>query len=143
MGPTFFAYGNWSLNEIDNSLKANGLDMSSLADNSTYMITVMDEGNATSPPVAVGGVLISRPVAMYGNGSIGDSSGTESELVSDEVYVFTINNSTVTFTQGLGGFTNGYQPAPGDGVGIMQYVNGTYTWNLESTGRSSPQHVDM
>jgi len=88
-------------------------------------LTILDEENKT----ALGGTLLSRTILVYGNGSLGDQTGTESELVSDLLYVVTVDNSTTGFDKG---FTNGYTPGNGTGVALFQELpSGGYLWTLD------------
>jgi hypothetical protein len=92
----------------------------------SYVVTILDEATKT----AYGGPLISRTVAAYGNGSTSDTAGTESELVSNVVYVSSIDNQETSFAQG---YTSGYKPGNGTGVVLLQQLDGNYLWSLDTS----------
>ncbi len=117
-----------SLGELGAALQYNGLDASALFDNSTYAVLVLDEASRT----AIGAPLESFPISQYGDGLISnDTAGTESELVSDLVYVCTVENTTVAFDHG---YEVGYRPAAGVGVILIQALpDGSMLWTIDTT----------
>ena len=89
---------------------------------------VLDEASRT----AIGAPLESFPISQYGDGLISnDTAGTESELVSDLVYVCTVENTTVAFDHG---YEVGYRPAAGVGVILIQALpDGSMLWTIDTT----------
>jgi len=101
-----------------------------------YALTILDPTNNT----AVGGVLQYYNVNQYGDGSTNDTAGTQSSLVSNEVYVATVDNSTVAFGHG---YTNGYIPGAGNGVFLFQHVNDTFQWEFTTQDIYTPNKLDL
>ena len=90
-----------------------------------YALMIFDEANKT----AIGGPMLSRLVSVYGNGSLySEGTGTESELLSELLYVASLDNTTVAFQPG---YTTQMVPGNGTGVALIQQLpDDTMLWTL-------------
>ena len=91
---------------------------------------------------ALGGVIQYRAILAYGNGSTNDTTGTESDLQSDVVYVATLNSDTISFDQG---YQSGYEPAVnGSAVMLFQYLpDGNYSWEFTAVNMKQPKTMEL
>ena len=82
------------------------------------------------------------PISVYGNGSIGDTAGTTSDLQSEIIYVGSMDSDTISFPMG---WESGYQPASnGSGVVLFQYLtDDSYLWEVSIENMKNPKSFEL
>ena len=149
VSPEFYYYGNFSKGELSDGMVASGIcpnvvantwcvDNTPLQDGSTYVIVVIDSLTKT----AIGGVLEYLPISVYGNGSTNDTTGTQSELESSQVYIATADPDSVSFDNG---YETGYVPMVNATAGaIFQYLpDGSYAWEITAENIHNPEAMQI
>ena len=103
----------------------------------SYCLVVVDSANHTANGAPMGAYLVSA----FGNGSVFDGAGTDSELASEVVYVADMDNSTSSFTQG---FQSGITPTNGTGVALWQLLPDlSFLWSLDTASEWTSQNGRM